>query len=306
MILDSDTPVLSIVGTTASGKSSIAMELAKRIPSIEIVSIDSMQIYQGMDIGTAKPSRAERNEISHHLIDIVEPTDNFSLSQFQTEAQRAIAEIERRGVFPLLVGGTGLHLRAVIDNFEIPRQYPSVSEELEEESDTTKLHKLLLKLDPIAAGRMEETNRRRILRALEVTLGSGRPFSSYGPGLQRYPSSRFRMVAPRWSRSEIDNRIDIRFAQQMKDGFLDEVRELTKNGRQLSRTARQALGYRQFIEHLEGRVSLSEAVESAVQQTKKFARRQERWFRRDPRIQWFDIDENPLEIIPTLVEEWRQ
>ena len=305
MILDSDTPILSIVGTTASGKSSIAMELARRIASIEIVSIDSMQIYRGMDIGTAKPSRAEQTEITHHLIDIVEPSADFSLSQFQSKALRAIAEIEGRGALPLLVGGTGLHLRAVIDNFEIPLQYPSVSEELEEEFDTTKLHKLLLKLDPIAAGRMEETNRRRILRALEVTLGSGRPFSSYGPGLQQYPSSRFRMVAPRWSRPEIDSRIDIRFAQQMQDGFFDEVRELTKNGRQLSRTARQALGYRQFLEHLNGGISLSEAIENAVQQTKKFARRQERWFRRDPRIQWFDIDENPLELIPSLVEEWR-
>tara|TARA_B100000686_G_C16796084_1_gene982452 strand:+ start:1640 stop:2494 length:855 start_codon:yes stop_codon:yes gene_type:complete len=282
------------------------MELARTIPNIEIVSIDSMQIYRGMDIGTAKPTRAEQIEVPHHLIDIVEPSTDFSLSQFQSEAQSAIAEIEGRGAIPLLVGGTGLHLRAVIDNFEIPQQYPSVAEELEEESDTTKLHKLLLKMDPIAAGRMEETNRRRILRALEVTLGSGRPFSSYGPGLQRYPNSRFQMVAPRWSRSEIDNRIDIRFAQQIQDGFVDEVRQLIDNRNQLSRTARQALGYRQFLEHLEGSVSLSEAIKSTVQKTKKFARRQERWFRRDPRIQWFDIDENPLELIPSLVKEWRQ
>ena len=305
MNLDADTPVLSIVGTTASGKSSIALELARNIPNIEIVSIDSMQIYRGMDIGTAKPTTAEREEISHHLIDIVDPSAEFSLSQFQSEAKKAISDIERRGAIPLLVGGTGLHLRAVIDDFEIPRQYPVIGEELKGEPDTTKLHKLLFSLDPVAADRMEETNRRRILRALEVTLGSGRPFSSYGPGLQHYQQTRFQMVGPRWPRAVINQRIENRFTQQMQDGFLEEVRELTTYGNGLSRTARQALGYSQFLEYLDGNVSLDQAIDAAKQQIKKFSKRQERWFRRDPRIQWFDIKENPLELISTLVEEWR-
>jgi len=300
-----DTPILSIVGTTASGKSSLAIELGRKIPRIEIVSIDSMQIYRGMDIGTAKPTIEERKEVPHHLVDVVDPSTEFSLSQFQEEAKKAIAEIEQRGAIPLLVGGTGLHLRAVIDDFDIPKQYPVVGEELRGEPDTGKLHKLLLRLDPIAAGRMEETNRRRVLRALEVTLGSGRPFSSYGPGLQDYRPTRFRMVGPRWGRLELNQRIENRFSQQMQDGFLEEVRGLTENGMELSRTARQALGYRQFLEYLEGETSLDEAIEKAKQGTKKFARRQERWFRRDPRIQWFDVEENPLELIPTLVKEWR-
>jgi tRNA dimethylallyltransferase len=297
---------MSIVGTTASGKSAIALEIAKKIPKVEIVSIDSMQIYRGMDIGTAKPSAAERELVPHHLIDIVDPNKEYSLSQFQNEFQKVISDIERRGGAPLLVGGTGLHLRAVIDNFKIPEQYPEVSRELERESNTKKLHSLLVSVDPIAAERMEETNRRRILRALEVTLGSGRTFSSYGPGLQSYPPTRFRMYGPQWSREEVNQRIDNRFKRQLADGFLNEVQQLISNGKELSRTARQALGYRQFLDHLEGKCTLEEAIDLAKRSIKKFARKQDRWFRRDPRIQWFDIDENPLEVVPTLVEEWRQ
>ena len=297
---------MSIVGTTASGKSAIALEIAKNIPKVEIVSIDSMQIYRGMNIGTAKPSAAEREMVPHHLIDIIDPNREYSLSQFQTESQKVIADIEKRGGMPLLVGGTGLHLRAVIDNFQIPEQYPEVSRELENESDTKKLYSLLVSVDPIAAERMEETNRRRIVRALEVTLGSGQPFSSYGPGLQSYPPTRFRMYGPRWSREEINHRIDSRFNRQLTDGFLNEVQQLTSNGKKLSRTARQALGYRQFLDHLEGKCTLEEAIDIAKRSIKKFARKQDRWFRRDPRIQWFDIDENSLEVVPTLVEEWRQ
>lgn len=297
---------MSIVGTTASGKSAIALEIAKNIPKVEIVSIDSMQIYRGMNIGTAKPSAAEREMVPHHLIDIIDPNREYSLSQFQTESQKVIADIEKRGGMPLLVGGTGLHLRAVIDNFQIPEQYPEVSRELENESDTKKLYSLLVSVDPIAAERMEETNRRRIVRALEVTLGSGQPFSSYGPGLQSYPPTRFRMYGPRWSREEINHRIDSRFNRQLTDGFLNEVQQLISNGKKLSRTARQALGYRQFLDHLEGKCTLEEAIDIAKRSIKKFARKQDRWFRRDPRIQWFDIDENSLEVVPTLVEEWRQ
>lgn len=298
--------IMSIVGTTASGKSAIALEIAKKIPGVEIVSIDSMQIYRGMNIGTAKPSAVEREMVPHHLIDIIDPNREYSLSQFQTESQKVIADIEKRGGTPLLVGGTGLHLRAVIDNFKIPEQYPEVSRELEGESDTKKLYSLLVSVDPIAAERMEETNRRRILRALEVTLGSGRTFSSYGPGLQSYPPTRFRMYGPRWSREEINQRIDSRFKRQLTDGFLNEVRLLISNGKELSRTARQALGYRQFLDHLEGKCTLEEAIDSAKRSIKKFARKQDRWFRRDPRIQWLDIEENSLEVVPTLVEEWRQ
>ena len=301
----SDSPVLSIVGTTASGKSSIAMALAREIPNVEIVSIDSMQVYRGMDIGTAKPSVQDQIEVAHHMIDLVDPSIEYSLSEFQSEAINAIEEIEGRGAVPLLVGGTGLHLRAVIDNFEIPKQYPTVGKELSGEVDTTKLHKLLTQLDPVAADRMENTNRRRVLRALEVTLGSGRPFSSYGPGMQKYGPTRFRMVAPKWEREEVNRRIDERFKKQMEMGFLEEVCELNRNSEGLSRTARQALGYRQFLDHLDGVFSLDEAIDVAKRQTRKFARRQERWFMRDPRIQWFDIERNPLEMLPVLMKEWR-
>ena len=305
MNLVSQSPVLSIVGTTASGKSSIAMGLAREIPNMEIVSVDSMQVYKGMDIGTAKPPLEDQKEVPHHMINLVEPNVEFSLSEFQREAVSTIRDIEKRGAIPLLVGGTGLHLRAVIDNFEIPNQYPRIERELDSEVDTVKLHKLLTQVDPVAASRMENTNRRRILRALEVTLGSGRPFSSYGPGMQKYAPTRFQMVALRWEREKINQRIDMRFNTQMEMGFFEEVCELTENYGILSRTARQALGYRQFLDHLNGNISLDEAIDIAKRQTKKFARRQERWFRRDPRIKWFDIGGNPLEVLPSLVEEWR-
>ncbi len=279
------------------------MHLARQDAGVELVSIDSMQIYRGMDIGTAKPTPTEQAEVPHHLLDIVDPSAEFTLSEFQLRARAAIADIESRGRTPVLVGGTGLHLRAVVDDLEIPGRYPDTAAEFENQP-TDDLHRRLTAVDAEAAARMEPGNRRRIVRALEVTLGSGRPFSSYGPGLGVYGDTRFVMVGPRWPRVRINERIEHRYTAQIDAGFLDEVRSLAGRPGGLSRTAGQALGYRQLLDHLNGATPLEDAVDLAVVRTRKFARRQERWFRRDPRIRWIDVSANPLEAESFLVGQY--
>lgn len=294
---------VALVGTTASGKSALALEAARRDRSIEIVSVDSMQVYRGMDIGTAKPSAAERAEVPHHLLDIADPWDDFTVAWFARAARRAVDDIEARGGRALLVGGTGLYLRAVVDDLTVPGRFPAARAEIEAEPDTAALHRRLTDLDPVAAGRMEPTNRRRIVRALEVTVGGGRPFSSYGPGLDVYPPSRFHLVGVAVPHEVVADRIAARYHQQMADGFLDETRRLLADPRGLSRTARQALGYRELIDHLEGGVPLDEALDVAVRRTRRFARRQRSWFRRDPRIRWLETEDDPGTLLAPFLRE---
>lgn len=291
---------VALVGTTASGKSALALALARRDPSVEIVSADSMQVYRGMDIGTAKPTPAERAEVPHHLIDVADPWDEFTVARFARMARTAVDEIAERGHRALLVGGTGLYLQAIVDDLQVPGRYPEVRAELDADADTRGLHRRLTELDPVAAGRMEPTNRRRIVRALEVTLGSGRPFSSFGPGLDAYAPSRFHLVGIRMPHEVVAVRIVARYDQQMRDGFLDEVRRLLADPRGLSRTARQALGYRELASHVEDGVPLDEALDLAVRRTRRFARRQASWFRRDPRIGWLDATDDPLSVLDGL------
>ncbi|NNE73421.1 MAG: tRNA (adenosine(37)-N6)-dimethylallyltransferase MiaA [Acidimicrobiales bacterium] len=284
---------VAIVGATATGKSNLALALARELGSIELVSIDSMQVYRGMDIGTAKPNRAEQAEIPHHLIDLVDPWDDFSLAEFRAAFDEAVAAIEARGNRALLVGGTGLYVQAVVDRFELPGQYPEVRAELEADPDTAALHARLGELDGLAASRMEPSNRRRVIRALEVCVGSGQPFSSFGPGVAAYPEVDTMLVGLRRPRPQLDQRIAARYERQMAAGFLDEVRALVSHPEGLSSTARQALGYRELLGHVEHGVPLSVALTDAATRTRRFARRQERWFRRDPRIRWVDIDVEP-------------
>jgi tRNA dimethylallyltransferase len=280
---------LALVGTTASGKSAVALEVARRRSAVELVSVDSMQVYRGMDIGTAKPTPAERAEVPHHCLDAVDPWEEFTVAQFQGVVRAAIDDVHHRHRHPVLVGGTGLYLRAVIDELDIPGRFPDVAAELAAELDTVALHRRLAELDPLAASRMEPANRRRVLRALEVTIGSGRPFSSFGPGLEEYPPSRVQLVGLRRPRSEIDERIEARYHHQLDVGFLDEVQRLLDEPRGWSPTASQALGYKELAAHLRGECTLDEALDLALRRTRRFARRQERWFRRDPRIHWIDV-----------------
>ena len=302
---------LAIVGVTASGKSTLAMELARRRGDVELVSVDSMQVYRGMDIGTAKPTGAEQAEIAHHVIDLVDPGEPFEVHSFQNAVREALADIHSRGRRALLVGGTGMYLRAVIDSFEIPGRFPAIAEVLaatpETEVATRQLHHRLSEIDPLAASRMEPTNRRRIMRALEVSEGSGRPFSSFGPGFDAHPRTPVHMVGVWLPRAVTASRIEARYVQQMADGFLDEVRRL--NEAPIGHTAAQALGYREILAHLraeqlgETHPTLDEALERAMTRTRQFARRQRVWFRRDPRITWLGANDDPTVAIDGLLDE---
>jgi tRNA dimethylallyltransferase len=290
---------IALVGTTASGKSALAMMLARAHPDIEIVSVDSMQVYRGMDIGTAKPTASEQAEVRHHLIDLADPDEEFTVARFQREFVDALEGVEQRGHRALLVGGTGLYLRAVVDGLALPGQYPEARREFEGAA-TTQLHTRLAELDPVAAARMEPSNRRRIVRALEVTVGSGRPFSSYGPGLEAYPPTPFRLVGVSLPSVIVTARIETRYQRQLDAGFVDEVRRLDARPSGLSRTAAQALGYRELLAHIRGTVTLDGAIDEAVRRTRQFARRQRAWFRRDPRIEWLAVENDPDEILPAL------
>jgi tRNA dimethylallyltransferase len=241
--------------------------------------------------------------VPHHLVDIADPWEDFTVARFVQAARAAVVAIEARGHRALLVGGTGLYLRAVVDDLAVPGRYPAVRAELDADPDTAGLHSRLTALDPVAAGRMEPTNRRRVVRALEVTLGSGRPFSSFGPGLDVYPATRFHLVGVRLPHEVVAARIEHRYHRQMAAGFLDEVRRLLAEPHGLSRTARQALGYRELIAHLAGEATLDEALDLAVRRTRRFARRQASWFRRDPRIRWLDATDDPHEVLPALARK---
>ena len=297
-------PHLALVGPTASGKSTLAVAVARRLPDVELVSVDSMQVYRGMDVGTAKPTLAERAEVPVHLLDLVEPSEDCSVVEFQAAAVAVLAAIEARGHRALLVGGTGLYLRAVIDGLTVPPRWPQVRAELEAEPDTEALHRRLAELDPVAAGRMTPANRRRVVRALEVVVGSGRPFSSFGVGLDVHPPVPFRLAGIWLPREVVATRIGGRFAAMVHAGLVEEVAALVAQPGGLSRTAAQALGYREVLAHLRGECSLDDAVAEAVRRTRRFARRQRVWFRRDPRVTWYGCEGNPVALTDALLGDW--
>lgn len=301
---------LALVGCTASGKSTVAMEMARRLASegtpIELVSVDSMQVYRGMDIGTAKPTRTEQAELPHHLLDLVDPADDFTVTRYQAAAQAALAAIERRGARALFVGGTGLYFQAVVDRLTPPGQFPEVRAELEADPDTAALYTRLIGVDSVAAARIDPSNRRRVVRALEVSVGSGRPFSTYGPGMATFPATRFRIAGLWLPRPVVSRRIEARLGAMVAGGLVDEVDRLSARPGGFSRTARQALGYREVLRCLEDGLPLTEAQAEAVRRTKAFARRQRVWWRRDPRITWYGASENPLDVVPALLGDWRR
>ncbi len=299
--------LVALVGTTASGKSQIALEVARDLGDVEIVSVDSMAVYRGMDIATAKPRPAERQLVPHHVIDVVEPSDEFTVADFKRLACRALEEIAARRRRPLLVGGTGLYLRAIVDDLQFPGRWPGIAAELEAIADrcggVTHLYARLAALDPLAASRITPTNRRRIVRALEVTIGSGRPFSSFGPGLGQYPATDCIMIGLPFEPAIVDRRIEERFRTWLQNGLLAEVQALARRREGISRTARQALGYRELLAHVEMDIPLEAAVEVAVRRTKIYARRQWAWFKRDPRIHWALPPEDPAALLRSALEQ---
>jgi tRNA dimethylallyltransferase len=283
---------VAIVGATASGKTALAVSLARRDSSLELASMDAYACYRHLDIGTAKPTADERAGISWHLIDLIEPTEEFSITQFAAVARAAFSGIASRAGSTCLVGGSGLYLRAVLDELTPPPRFPEVSATLEAEAtDSTALlamHQRLAEMDPLGASRMEPTNRRRVLRALEVSIGTGRPFSSFGPGLGVYPEIACRLIGLGFDRDELDRRLAIRLADQLERGFLDEVRGLIENRIVLSRTAAQAIGYRELAQVVAGSMTLGDASIEILRRSRQLARRQIAWLRRDPRILWVD------------------
>jgi tRNA dimethylallyltransferase len=265
-----------------------------------------MQVYRGMDIGTAKPSPEQQDAIRHHLLDLADPSEDWSVARWAWEARRAIEAIEARGHRALLVGGTGLYFQAVVDGLQPPGVYPEVRAELENDPDTAALHARLSVLDPVAAGRMEPTNRRRVVRALEVILGSGRSFSSFGPGMDAFPVNSWSVAGIWLPRDVVSRRIDARLDGMVAAGLVDEVERLRASPAGLSRTARQALGYREVLTHLEEGRPLAEVIAEAKRRTKAFARRQRMWWRRDPRITWFGAPDNPFAVIGHLLGQWNE
>ncbi len=280
---------LALVGPTAVGKSALALRLAGLLGA-EIVSVDSMLIYRGMDVGTAKPTGAERAAVRHHLIDVADPSEPYSVARYQAEARAAVAEVAGRKHRSLLVGGSGLYLRAVVDELRFPGTDPAVRVDLEAEGAVVgapALYRRLADLDPAAAEKIEPGNLRRTVRALEVAAITGRPFSTYAFAWERYPYDAMRAagvtMAPDVLRSRIRSRVDA----MIDAGWLIEVRTLVDRGFGGWLTATQAIGYAELAAHLEGRMSLEEAVDATVRRTRHLARRQLAWFRRDPRIRWF-------------------
>jgi tRNA dimethylallyltransferase len=318
----SSLPILTValIGPTAAGKSHIALAVgvatigAGGEHPVELVSVDSMAVYRGMDLGTAKPTPEQQGRVPYHLLDLVDPSEEFTVQQFQSAAREVLAGIAGRRHAALLVGGTGLYLRSIVDDLHFPGRFPAVAAALAATVEAggpegsagslavlASLHRRLADLDPVAALRVAPTNQRRLLRALEVSEGSGRPFSSFGPGLERYPPTPVAMVGIDLAPDVLDLRIAERFARLMKLGLLDEVRALAARPGGLSRTARQALGYRELLDHLETGLPLATAVEQAVQRTRALARRQRSWFRRDPRIVWLEPEDDPVDAIMARV-----
>jgi len=292
-----------VLGSTASGKSDAAMTAAALQPkgSVHVIIADSMQVYKRMDIGTAKPSLADQALIPHHCLDVAEPNDRHTVAHYVENVAAARVIISEADASELIVGGTGLYVTAIVDGLDMPGEYPEIRAELEANEDTEAMFAQLLALDPEATTKMDPNNRRRLIRALEVCLGSGEKFSSFGEGIGSYSPTSTTLIGLRWDRDVLRARIAQRVNIMMERGLVEEVRSLLAEPNGLAFTARQALGYKEMIEHLEGRWSLNEAVAATILRTQQFAVRQDRWFRRDPRIQWVDVYEDPIEEVTPVV-----
>ncbi len=292
--------VIAIVGPTASGKSDLATELALRLGG-EVVNADSMQLYRGMDVGTAKLTMAERRGVPHHLLDIWDVTCPASVAEYQRAAETVIEEITGRGRIPLLVGGSGLYVRAVLDDLDFPGTDPGVRARLEaelEESGSAALHARLAERDPVAAASILTSNGRRIVRALEVIEMTGRPFSASLPSYEDTgDATQIGLVVPR---PVLDERIAVRVERMWAAGLVEEVRALEPHGLREGRTASRALGYAQVLRHLSGEWTEDRAKEETIRATRRFARRQESWFRRDPRVRWIPYDAPVTRALDTI------
>ncbi|GAB4098788.1 tRNA (adenosine(37)-N6)-dimethylallyltransferase MiaA [Sinomonas halotolerans] len=288
-------PVIAVVGPTGSGKSDLAVDLALALGG-EVVNADALQFYRGMDIGTAKITDPERRGVPHHLLDILHVREEASVSAFQTLARETVADIHARGRRAVLVGGSGLYVRAVLDVLEFPGTDPAVRARIETEAERDGLEALRERLhavDPVSAGRLGDV--RRMVRALEVHELTGRPFSSYMP--ERQYAAPAVQIGLDLDRAALHARLAARVHRMADAGLLEEVRQLAGEGLREGRTASRALGYGQFLRVVDGESTLEQAVEETIVATRQFARRQLTWFRADPRVHWLDA------LAPDLAEQ---
>ncbi len=285
-------PIVAVVGPTGSGKSDLAIALALELGG-EIINADALQFYRGMDIGTAKVPLEERQGIPHHLLDVLDVREEASVASYQLEARAAIADIRARGRVPVLVGGSGLYVRAVLDRLEFPGTDPAARERLEAELASVGaagLRARLAQVDPASAARVKDD--RRLVRALEVFELTGRPFSSFMPA--REYNSPAVQIGLAVDRDALRARLAERVHAMVRAGLRQEVRELEPQGLREGRTASRALGYQQFLDVLDGTRSEADAVEDTIAATRKFAKRQLTWFRGDPRVSWVDWQDSDL------------
>jgi tRNA dimethylallyltransferase len=283
---------VAVVGPTASGKTELSLDLAERLGG-EVVNTDAMQVYRGMDIGTAKLPPAERRGIPHHLLDLLEVGEPASVAEFQRMAREVVDDLRGRGVSAVLVGGSALYTRAILDRFEFPGTDPAVRRRIEEElldRGAVSLHRQLAEVDPAAAEGILATNGRRIVRALEVIELTGRPFSASLPQLE-YAFDNAHQIGVEIDRPTLDERIALRVQRMFEAGFVSEVEALLAAGLAESLTASRAIGYREVAAYLRGEVSEEQAREATAAATRRFSRRQDSWFRKDPRITWVRWDD---------------
>jgi tRNA dimethylallyltransferase len=290
-----------VLGPTASGKSDVAMAAATSVPNVHIIAADAMQVYRRMDVGTAKPTEEDQRRVVHYGVDIAEPSERYSVARFVDDVAAARKKISKAGASELIVGGTGLYVTALVDGLSMPGDYPKIRAQLEANRDTQALYEQLTELDPEAVKKIDPNNRRRMIRALEVCIGSGKTFSSFGEGIGAYPPVDTVQIGIKWKREALRERIALRVHRMIEAGLVDEVRGIMNEPKGISDTARQALGYKEIIEHIERRWTLEEAVDATILRTQQFAVRQERWYRRDPRIQWVEVQNDPIEEVAPLV-----
>ncbi|WP_410642926.1 tRNA (adenosine(37)-N6)-dimethylallyltransferase MiaA [Amycolatopsis sp. lyj-346] len=280
---------LAVVGPTATGKTALAVDLARELGG-EVVNADAMQLYRGMDIGTAKATEAERRGVPHHLLDVLDVTETASVAAYQRHARAGIERLLAAGKVPVLAGGSGLYVQAVLDDLRFPGTDPAVRARLDAEAEqlgTPALYTRLGERDPVAAAKILPTNTRRIVRALEVIEITGEPFSANlpKPGPARYGTV---VIGVDRAAEELDERVNERVRRMFEAGLVDEVRELEKRGLREGKTAARALGYQQVLAELDGGGDFDAAAAATAQATRRFVRKQRSWFRRDQRIHWFD------------------
>ena len=308
---DAATEVIVIAGPTATGKTDLALDIAEMLggaDAVEIVNADSMQVYRGMDIGTAKQPTDQRRGIAHHLFDVWPIEHHVTVADYQDLARECVEQIRARSRVPMLVGGSGLYIKAVIDDLDFPGTDPQVRARLEDElrvQGTFALHRRLAALDPPAAERILSTNGRRIVRALEVIEITGTPYEARLPTDEQTNTEHYRAVQIALDRSDLGDRIAQRVHRMWEHGFVDEVRALEEGGLSATRTASKALGYQQVLRLLSGELSETDAIEQTISATRRFARKQRAWFRRDPRIKWYDAAEDDLpQRVLSTINQW--